>query len=59
MDDIFVKTCVICNPEKGVEIFYRKNSENKCNIKGFLNETLIIKLTICKIAEINLYGLKT
>ena len=37
MNDIVVKTCVVCNTEKSVEIFYNKYRECKlCNLKRVL-----------------------
>ena len=37
MDDSVIKTSVICNTEKRIEIFYNKKSECKsCNMKMVL-----------------------
>ena len=44
MDDIIVKTCVVCNTEKHVDNFYNKFREFKeCKLKDFQNVTVIIK----------------
>ena len=37
MNDIVVKTCVVCYSEKGIDDFYNKNRECKqCNFKRVL-----------------------
>ena len=59
MDDISVKTCVVCNTEKRVDEFYNKCREcEQCNIKRVLKR--YYNNMICyKNVEINKHVLKT
>ena len=62
MDDINVKTCVVCITKKHVDNFYNNYRECKqCNIKRFLKRHYKNKkvFTFYKNVEVNMHVLKT